>query len=95
MESGIQSLLHANCHQHIMFAKLNLKIIYPLTFEQEVWHIQNTNADQIRQAINKFPWKRPFTNINIDKRVQLFTQTITNIKSNYIPQETISRGDRN
>ena len=84
-----------NCHQQVMFAKLNLKIIYTPTFEQEVWHIENANVDQIRQAINKFPWNRPFTNININERVQLFTQTITNIKSNCIPQETISHDDRN
>ena len=95
MESPVQSSLHENCHQHTMFAKLNLKINYPPLFEREVWHYQNGNVDQTRQAINKFPCNRPFTNININKRVQFFTQTTTNIKSNYIPQEIITHNDRN
>ena len=32
MESGDHSSLHANCHHHITFMKLNLKIHYPLLY---------------------------------------------------------------
>ena len=51
MESGVHFSLHANCHHHITFAKLNLKIDYPSPYEREVWHYQKVNVDQIRQVL--------------------------------------------
>ena len=95
MESGVHSSLHANCHHHITFAKFNLKIHYPPPYEREVWHYQKANVDQIRQAISRFPWDNRFANINVNEQVQLFTQTIINIISNYIPHETITCDDSN
>ena len=68
---------------------------YPPPYEREVWHYQNANVDQIRQAISEFPWDNRFTNINVNEQVQLFTQTIINIISNYIPHETITCDDSN
>ena len=94
-ESGVHSSLHANCHHHITFAKFNLKIHYPPPYEREVWHYQKANVDQIRQAISRFPWDNRFANINVNEQVQLFTQTIINIISNYIPHETITCDDSN
>ena len=95
MESGVHSSLHANCHHHITFAKFNLKIHYPPPYEREVWHYQKANVDQIRQAISQFPWGNRFANINVNEQLQLFTQTIINIISNYIPHETITCDDSN
>ena len=54
MESGVLSSLHSKCHHHMTFAKFNLKIHYPLPYEQEVWNYQKANVDQIRQAIRMF-----------------------------------------
>ena len=93
MESGVHSSLHANCHHHITFAKFNLKIHYSPPYEREVWHYQKANVDQIRQAISRFPWDNRFANINVNEQVQLFTQTIINIISNYIPHKTITCDD--
>ena len=72
-------------------SKFNLKINYPPLYEREVWHYQKANADQIRQVISEFPWDNHFANINIDEQMQLFSQTIQNIISNYIPHEAIPR----
>ena len=90
MESGVHSLLHASCHHHIKFAEFNLKIHCRPPYEWEVWHYQNTNVDQIRQATSQFPWDNRFANINVNEQVQLFTETTQNIISTYIPHETIS-----
>ena len=95
MESGVHSSLHANCHHHITFAKFNLKIQYPPPYEQEVWHYRKANVDQIREAISKVPWDNRFANINVNEQVQLFSQTIISIISNYIPHETITCDDSN
>ena len=85
LESGVYSSLHSNCHHHITFAKFNLKIHYRPPYEREVWHYQKANVDQIREAISQFPWDNCFANISVNEQVQLFTQIIHNIISNYIP----------
>ena len=95
IESGVHSALHSNCHLHITFAKFNLKIHYPPPYEREMWHYQKTKVDQIREAISEFPWDNCFANIIVNEQVQLYTQTIQNIISNHIPQETITCDDRN
>ena len=55
MESGVHLSLHSNCQHQITYAKFNLKILYPLPYECEIWHYQKTNTDQIRTAIKQFP----------------------------------------
>ena len=94
MESGALSSLHENCHHKITFAKFNLKIYYPHPYEQEVWFYQKANSENIRKAINEFPWERCFANSDVDKKVYLFNKTIKNIVSNCIPHETIVCNDR-
>ena len=67
VESEVHSLLHANCHYHITFAKCNPKIHYPPPYQGEVWHYQKANVDQIKQAITEFSWNNCFANINANK----------------------------
>ena len=46
MESGIHSLLDSNCHHHIVFAKFNLCIFYPLPYERTVWYYESPLQSQ-------------------------------------------------
>ena len=56
MESGVHSSLHENCHQQLVYAKFNLKVWYPPPYEREILHYQHANIDQIKRAIEQFPW---------------------------------------
>ena len=94
MESGVHSLLHENCHHQLVYAKFNLKVWYPPPYEREIWHYQHANIDQIKRAIEQFPWEKSFRNLCINEMVHLFNKTIKNILSNYIPHETITCDDR-
>ena len=94
MESGVHSSLHEKCHHQITYAKLNLKIYYPRPYEQEVWHYQNANIDNIRKAISEFSWEMHFANSDVNEKMHLFNKTITNIVCNYIPHETIICNDK-
>ena len=69
-------MLHENYNRHISFAKFNLKIDYSPPYERLVWHYQNANVDQTRQAVRGFPWDNSFAKINRNEQAQLFTQTI-------------------
>ena len=67
---------------------------YPPPCEREIWHYQHANIDQIKRAIEYFPWEKSFRNLYINEMVPLFNKTIKNILSNYIPRETITCDDR-
>ena len=94
MESGVHSSLHENCHHQIIYAKFNLKIYYPPPYEREIWHYQKANIENIRKAIDQFPWAMRFTNIDVNEKVNLLNKTIKNIIRSYIPHETITFDDR-
>ena len=40
-----------------MFARFNLKVVFPPLYERGVWHFQKPNVDHIRKAINRFRWE--------------------------------------
>ena len=76
IESVVYPSLHPNCHHQIVFAKSNLGIVYPPPYEREIWHYQKANIDLIKRAINSFDWEKAFSNIDTDKMVSIFNQTI-------------------
>ena len=75
-------------------AKFNLDIVYPPPYEREIWRYQKTNIDLIKRAINSFDWEKAFSNIDVDKTISIFNQTIINILCNFIPHEIVLFDDR-
>ena len=94
MESGVQSSLHQNCHHEIVFARFNLKVVFPSPYEHEVCHFKKVNVDHIREAINGFQWEKSFQNMNVNNMVHLFNRSIKNVLHNFIPHEIITYDDR-
>ena len=94
VESGVQSSLHQNCHHQIVFARFNLKVVFPPPYESEVWHFKKANVDHIRKAINGFQWEKSFQNMSVNYMVNLYNRAIKNILQNYIPHEIITCDDR-
>ena len=94
VESGVHPSLHPNCHHQIVFAKFNLMISYPPPYSREVWHYREANTDLIRRAISNFNWEKAFYNTNVNKKVSIFSETILNVLSNYIPHETLVCDDK-
>ena len=94
VESGVHSSLHANCHHQLVFAKFSLQIYYPPPYPREIWHYKQANSELIRRAISNFNWDRAFLNTNVNEKVSIFTSTVMNILSNFIPHETIVCDDK-
>ena len=44
-DPGVHSSLHPNCHHQIVFAKLNLHIVYPPPYLREIWHYREANTE--------------------------------------------------
>ena len=85
VESGVQSSLHQNCHHQIVFARFNLKVVFPPSYEREVWHFKKEQL--IRRAINGLEWEKSFQNMNVNGMVHLFNRTIKNILHTVKPRK--------
>ena len=89
IEFGVHPSLDPSCHHQIVFGKFNLDIVFPPLYEREIWHYQKANTDLIERAINSFDWEKPFSNIDVNKMVYIFSQIIFSILCHFIPHETI------
>ena len=50
MDAGVHPSLHEDCHHQIVYAKFNLKIHYPPTYEREIGHFQKADINLIRRG---------------------------------------------
>ena len=86
--------MHKECHHQIVFFNFNLKICYPPPYERLIWKHEKSNADLIKRAIRDFDWEHKLSLIDINDQVVLFKETIANIMSNFIPDETMTFDNR-
>ena len=92
--SGVQSSLHPNYHHQRVFSNFNLKIYYSTPYERLIWKYEKANADLIKRDIRDFGWENKLSLIDINDQVVLLNETIVNIMSNFIPNETMTFDDR-
>ena len=94
MCSGVHPSLHPNCHHQIIFAKFNLTILYPHAYKRLVWRYQQANTDLIKRATELLVMEKSLSNLDVNKQVSVFNETIMNIFENFIPHETITCNDK-
>ena len=75
-------------------AKFNLNVIYAHPCERQVWHYKLANSECIKRTIANYGWEKAFYNIDVNKKVLLFNETVLNIIHNFIPQEVVTSDDR-
>ena len=93
-KSGVHSSLHTNCHHQITYVKFNSNVIYPPPYEREVWYYKLANSECIQCAIANYDWEKAFYNVDVNKKIFLFSETVINIISNFIPHEAVIFDDR-
>ena len=95
IESGVHSWLHAIFHHQITCAKFNLNVFCCLLYEREAWHYAKwADSICIQQVIESFDRENACSNLNVNKRVLLFSETILNMFHSFIPPEIINCDDR-
>ena len=94
-DSGVHPSLHSNCHHQIVYAKFNLKIIYPPPYKRHIWHYNHAKPESTQKALKNFDWQRAFIGKSINEKVSILTNTIINIISNYFPNEVVTIDYRN
>ena len=94
IDSGVHSSLNENCHHQLIFAKVNFLVHVPPPYERHIWHYKRSNVDDIKNAINLFDWNRHFRNIDVNKQVEAFNETLLNIFANFVPNESITINEK-
>ena len=94
INSGIHPSLHPNCHHQIVYAEIDFKIHFPPPYTRQIWHYKKADFKGLRRCIDSFNCEHIFSNVNIDKQVEIFNSTFLNIVSNYYPNEVITIDDR-
>ena len=84
-DSGVHPLLHTNCHHQIVSCKLNLNIKFPPPYECLVWDYKKANTEKIKKTIEQVQWKNIFNHKNPHHQVNIFSKTIINMFSNFVP----------
>ena len=58
------------------------------------WHYKLANSECIQGEIANYDWEKAFYNIDVNKTVLLFNETVLNIIRNFFPSETVAFGAR-
>ena len=90
---GTHPSLHENCQHQINFGKAWPRVEYPLSYKLHVWHYAKANVNGINKDISQFNWQGSFTNLPINEQVNLFSFTLMNIFSNFIPNKIVTFND--
>ena len=89
LDCGTRVSLDSYCHHQIIHRKVNFRIPPPLPYERKLWHFNRANSAAIKRSMTSFPW-RQHLNVNTDPnwQVKTFTDTLLNIMSSFVPNET-------
>ena len=84
INNGIRPSLHENYHHQITYVKYNLQIIYPPPYQRLVWDYKNSNTNSIQKALKMIDWNKLFSNLYVEKQVNILNHILLNIFSNLV-----------
>ena len=79
IKSDVHSSLGSTWHHGIVFAKLNLKVEYPPTYEHVFWHYFRADNVSINGAVNSIGWEGGFANKSGESQVSGLNNLFLNI----------------
>ena len=82
-------LFNPHCYHQIILAKFDLKVFHLPPYERTMWHFSQANSDRIKRAVGLFDWKSALIDLDVNERVPVFNDAITNIMSNFVPNEIV------
>ena len=88
LNSGTRPSLDPKCHHQIIHCKVNFRIPPPPPCDRKNWHYHRANVEAIQKSLSDFPWEQYlYRNDDVNWQVQLFTDTVLNVMTNFIPND--------
>ena len=81
--------LHNRCHHYLNHTEINIMNTPPPAYYRRIWHYNRANENAIRTAISAFNWQQQLNSLSHspDLQVNLLTETLMNIFTNFIPNK--------
>ena len=89
VDLGIEKSPCSSCHQDIIYGKINFRILLPPPHFRTIWDYNNTDAGSIQRAIENFNWQYAFESKTINEKIQVLSDVLMNILSNFVPQKLL------
>ena len=90
LETGVHPSLHEQCHHQIIYGKLAMNNLPPLSHNHRLWFYDQANVSAIRKSIEMYNWLKSFDEINCpNEQVNLLNEVLLNIFSNFIPNKIV------
>ena len=90
-ETGVHPSLHVQCHHHIIYGELSIRNITPPPYHRRVWYYDSAYVLAIRKSIQMFCWCESIGALMYpNQQVEMLTEILLNIFSNYIPNKIIT-----
>ena len=91
VESGVHPSLHEQCHHQIVYGELSMKNLSPPPYRRRIWLNDRADVLAIRKSIQMFRWCESIGDLTCPKKqVEMLTETLLNIFSNFIPNKVIT-----
>ena len=91
VESGVHPSLHEQCHHQIVYGELSIKNLSPPPYRRRIWFYDRADVLAIRKSIQMFRWRESIGDLICpNKQVEMLTETLLNIFSNFIPNKVIT-----
>ena len=69
-------------------------IVYPPPYERLVWDYKRANESVISATLNKVDSKFLFSNKSVKQQVIIFSRTVVNVFSNFVPNKSVTFNHR-
>ena len=87
VDSVIEKSLCSSCHHDVMYGKIRVRL--PPPHFRTIWDNKNADASFIQRAIDSFNWQYAFESKTINEKVQVSSEVLMNILSNFVPHKLL------
>ena len=78
-ECHVHASLFYRCHYQIIYAKLNVKVYYPPSYERPVWEYSKAELTDIRNSLSQIIDHNALRYLNVDNQVEYLPSCILNV----------------
>ena len=94
VEAGVKPSLDPHSKHNIIHGRLNFHSPSPPPYKRRIWDYSNANIDRIKKCLLEMDWNQLFYRLNVDQMAIVFTDTVLDIFSKYIPNKVVTCHDR-
>lgn len=94
VDYGVHPSLDEHCQHQIIHGKWNFSLPAPPPYKRTVWDYSKAYVQMVIRSINNINWTACFDELNPTEMLGIFTNSLSEIFSYYIPNKVVKFDDR-